>query len=339
MDKITEGYKVFDYDWTCKGKDYKGVGAITEQKGDLKICENGIHFCKTLNDTLLHYPLSLFYKYAKIEAYGDIKEDIGKTKFCASKIKIIRELTIMEIRHILTLEQEKCQINLLIRDKELDPMNLIFNGEGVFASVFVSSANGVRYSRNIIDSNSIDQSYNVFQSNSVRNSNNISCCVSIQGSENLLHCSSVLNCSNAYSSLGIGYSSGIYNSYCVYNSYNIINSSCATKCYGIKDCNAISRSIFCSNISGDLMIFNKKVSEERFETVWNKLVSMGFTIPCTNFTKLTIKAKKYDCATLPIDKLTGTSEYELWNTIPEELVEYIKSLPEFDHNIFYNMTR
>lgn len=44
-----KGYKVFNPDWTCRGKKYSCPGEFV-QKWKLELCKNGIHFCKNLID-------------------------------------------------------------------------------------------------------------------------------------------------------------------------------------------------------------------------------------------------------------------------------------------------
>ena len=91
MTKITKGYKAFKFDWTCKGKDYGDPGKTTTQKGKLAICNNGIHSCEKLEDVFKYYPMLPSYKFAEIEAYGDVQKSTEDSKFCASKIKIIKD--------------------------------------------------------------------------------------------------------------------------------------------------------------------------------------------------------------------------------------------------------
>ena len=91
-----KGYKVFNPDWTCREKQYSCPG-IFEQKGELRLCENGIHFCKKLSDCFSYYNFDSKNKVAEIEAIGEIIEDEIQRKYCTSKIKILRELSWNEV--------------------------------------------------------------------------------------------------------------------------------------------------------------------------------------------------------------------------------------------------
>ena len=90
------GYKVFNSDWTCLGKQYSCPG-VFEQEGALELCKNGIHFCKELLNCFNYYDFDSDNHVAEVEAIGEIivREDLGKC--CTNKLKIIRELTQEEI--------------------------------------------------------------------------------------------------------------------------------------------------------------------------------------------------------------------------------------------------
>lgn len=91
-----KGYKAFNSDWTCLGKQYSCPG-VFEQDGKLELCKNGIHFCKELLECFNYYDFDSDNHVAEVEAIGEIIEDKDKRKCCTNKLKIIRELTWEEI--------------------------------------------------------------------------------------------------------------------------------------------------------------------------------------------------------------------------------------------------
>lgn len=93
-----KGYKVFNADWTCRGKQYTCPGEF-EQAGELIICENGIHFCANLVDCFNYYEFDPRNRVAEIDAIGDIVDIVegDNDKYCTNKIKIVRELTWEEV--------------------------------------------------------------------------------------------------------------------------------------------------------------------------------------------------------------------------------------------------
>lgn len=92
--------------------------------------------------------------------------------------------------------------------------------------------------------------------------------------------------------------------------------------WGCSDCEGISRCIFCLNFTGKLAIFNKKISEKRFYEVKNRLDSFNWFLSFNNLKDLK-SDNKWKCA---------------WADMPQEMLDYIKSLPEFDAQIFKKIT-
>ena len=91
-----KGYKGFKPDWTCRGFQYK-VGETYELEGELSLCENGFHFCKTLAEVFNFYDDDCVY--AEIEALGDIIE--GEDKCVTNKIKILRQVPQEEVLNLV----------------------------------------------------------------------------------------------------------------------------------------------------------------------------------------------------------------------------------------------
>ncbi len=78
---IMYGYKIFNSDWTCRGRQYSCPGEFT-QEGELKLCENCIHFCRKLIDCFDYYVFSPQLKTAEVEAIGKAVWPTNKRKFC-----------------------------------------------------------------------------------------------------------------------------------------------------------------------------------------------------------------------------------------------------------------
>ena len=84
------GYKAFNKNLTCRGFQYK-IGETYEINGELILCYNGFHFCKTINDCYNYYFRSEETRICKIEALGEIVTD-NNIKFATNKIKILSEV-------------------------------------------------------------------------------------------------------------------------------------------------------------------------------------------------------------------------------------------------------
>ena len=85
-----KAYKVFDYDWTCRGFQYE-VGKTYEMKEKPELCSAGFHACATLEQCFKYYKFTTWNKYAEVELDGDIVGN-ENDKYASNKITIVREV-------------------------------------------------------------------------------------------------------------------------------------------------------------------------------------------------------------------------------------------------------
>ena len=149
---------------------------------------------------------------------------------------------------------------------------------------------------------------------------------------------------------GIRSGNGICNGNGISNGYGI--SYCDGICYGngisygygvnismhCRKCEGISRCIFCDGLEGArLMIFNKPVTVERFDEVWDKLNEWK-----PDFTNAQQLKRKYGgndgWANTPVFKIIGRKASEVYAEMPRELRDYIKAMPEYDDAIYKAIT-
>ena len=135
--------------------------------------------------------------------------------------------------------------------------------------------------------------------------------------------------SNGY---GISYGDGICYGNGISYGYGVNISMHCRKCEGI------SRCIFCDGLEGArLMIFNKPVTVERFDEVWDKLNEWK-----PDFTNAQQLKRKYGgndgWANTPVFKIIGRKASEVYAEMPRELRDYIKAMPEYDDEIFKTIT-
>ena len=96
--KIVHGYKVFKHDWTCRGKQYTCPGRFIEE-GKLEVCGRGMHFCQTAADCFNYYSFDSRNKVAEVIAYGEVVTDGDKS--CTDKLEIVREIPWEEVLRIV----------------------------------------------------------------------------------------------------------------------------------------------------------------------------------------------------------------------------------------------
>ena len=87
------GYKGFRADLTCRGMQYQ-IGKTVSVEGDLRMCVNGLHFCKNPLEVFCFYEPSCGFRYAEVSTDGKVLSADFGTKCCANSLKVERELTI-----------------------------------------------------------------------------------------------------------------------------------------------------------------------------------------------------------------------------------------------------
>ena len=103
MTKI-RGFKVFRPDWTCSPngntKQYTCPGKF-EEEGELDVCGHGMHFCQTAADCFNYYSFNSENKVAEVIAYGDVRTNGDKS--CTDKLEIVREIPWDEVLRIVNI--------------------------------------------------------------------------------------------------------------------------------------------------------------------------------------------------------------------------------------------
>jgi hypothetical protein len=99
----TKGYKVFESDWTCRGYQYTCPGVFEMEESPI-CCERGFHFCTNLKECFQYYNFEITHKVAVVEALGAVDVINSGTqyeKICTNKLHIIREISWEEALLIL----------------------------------------------------------------------------------------------------------------------------------------------------------------------------------------------------------------------------------------------
>ena len=97
---IVKGYKAFNDDWTCRDFQYE-VGKEYTMPESPKCCERGFHFCLKAVDCFSYYNFNPNNKVAEVEAFGDIDYHGDDSKACTNGIRIVRELTWVEVLELV----------------------------------------------------------------------------------------------------------------------------------------------------------------------------------------------------------------------------------------------
>ena len=261
---VSEGYKIFNYDWTANygdnycyaDKDGNVEGVVHRQEGFPYKCHNGLHFCENPLDCFNYYPIVQWNKFAKVKGYGAISKDDKNSKVAVE---------ILEIVKVLSFEEFVNEIKSYTKN---------INSYGISNGYGISSSYGI---------------------------------------------------SNGY---GISNSSGIRYGYGISNGYGIFN------CYYIKNCEGLAYAIMCINETGRYKLFNSDIDSERFDEVEENI--REWYPKFTNAFDYYEKEKKWEC--VPAPRIEGVDDKTAYKDMPQKLIEYFKSLPEFDAEIFTAIT-
>ena len=92
------GYKVFNPDWTCRGKQYTCPGTF-EESVTPDVCKAGMHFCKMAADCFKYYDFDPKNHVAEVIAHGTVAE--SDEKCATNKLEIVREIPWSEVLEIV----------------------------------------------------------------------------------------------------------------------------------------------------------------------------------------------------------------------------------------------
>ena len=118
--KFIRAYKGFEKNLQCRGFQYE-IGKKYSISGDIKLCEKGFHACEFPMDAFYFYDM-FHSRFCEVKLSGKIDRDDDIVKACASKIKIVKELTLREMimLSINMLNEYELPIVLSGRIKDVD---------------------------------------------------------------------------------------------------------------------------------------------------------------------------------------------------------------------------
>ena len=88
---MIKGYKGTGKDLKCYGGYQYEQGKDYEQKGTIRCCGNGLHFCENPFDVFGHFPPA-DSRYFEVEGDGDFHRDPDGNKIAVSKLHIGLEI-------------------------------------------------------------------------------------------------------------------------------------------------------------------------------------------------------------------------------------------------------
>ena len=138
---------------------------------------------------------------------------------------------------------------------------------------------------------------------------------------------------------GVNRSYGVNGSDGVNGSHGVNRSNGVSRSFGILNSYGVDCALFLANKKRVYLIFGKEVSEGRFlEVEKNFYRKLGSWRPTFNNIKALYLKNGSDWKLTPIKNAEEISKQEAWKDMPREAVEYVASLPEFDADMFFEIT-
>jgi len=319
---VMKAYKAFDYNWRCHGFQYE-VGETYTYDGELEICKKGFHGCERLDDCFTYYPCVQWNKFAEVELLGTIIGHDRDSKKCTNKIRIVREIPFEEI-------DIRMGSSGISDSTGINGSWGVMRSEGINGSDGICMSKGIDGASGVKTSHGVSVSWGVAWSDGVRGSHGVgrsACIIETRGvahSVNITRSDGIAGVGGATRSQGIAKSIGVMVSYGV------------TDSIGILECEGIAYSIFSKGVSGKHYLFNKQVEKERIEEVSAELKNLfGDWFPSFNNLK---ELYSDNWESTPITLARGMSKEEAWKNMPKQAVDYLKSLPEFNAELFREIT-
>ena len=348
------GYKVCTQDWI----DVELIKNNLYKLEDLKKIYDIDNYDKISGFRFYDTPIACFDSYhinsdsiiAVIKALGHItkKDEL----YVTDKFKVV---------YFLSFEEFINRVHGCLNSLGTFKSDGVSESMGVYNSEIVKHGSGIFSSKEIRSASGVSSSSNLGGGIGISDSTAINNCSGISYSDGIVKSKGVYRGAYVFESKGINYSQGVQECKGVSESWGIVHghglncvenstyTSGSYHSYGLHNCHGVSREIFNTNKKYPCRIFNKEVSEERFREVYRKIetISKYWYIKPNNLEQICKEDNKCFQNSQPpkivptVDDIFFSSpeqRYELWKDIPKELLDYIVSLPEFDSDIFYEVT-
>jgi hypothetical protein len=203
----------------------------------------------------------------------------------------------------------------------------------------LNNCNGAAYSRDCQNCSEIRDAVHCAGSSKIYNGQKVTGSTSVYNSKEVRDSHFVFNSTKVSGSDNVCVGKNVFNSQNIFRSDNIFNSNCLRNCSRIENsyfcahCNNSAYLMFCTDGRGDTyMIFNKQVTEERFNEVL-ELFKEDFDLLRTNLLRPTLNIGPI------VYKYASNEAYSVhYSSVPPSFWEKLKSLDEFDGEVLYRIT-
>lgn len=302
------------------GKDY-----YINKKQPIVLAQCGFHFFETFFRLLQSISYNSEYVFAEVVSKSDNKDIQTRTGYYATRHirikKILSEDDIMKI-----IKKETGLDEFKINSSAIRDSDKMFDSHAIHSSKYITRSSAVYDSENITHGMAVKCCKQAVSSEAIYLSNKILDSQAINDSEAVSSSYAVYNSGSINDSYAIHNSHSIEHCCAVRSSWLVIDSHTIDNSYVIRGCNALFNCLFCHAISGkSFYLFNKKTTQKRFEEIATKLHALIW-YPSTN-SLIRDNIINYD------------RNINIFKNMPNKFIKYVKSLKEYDQEIFNKITK
>lgn len=206
-------------------------------------------------------------------------------------------------------EKDKYCSNIITIVKEIELRDLSYNVRGASN---VRGAHGVRGAHDVSGVYDVSGAYNVSGASGVHGASHVSGASDVHGAYN------------------VSGASDVHGAHDVYGAYD---------CMLICKCKAVTNCILCYDIESKAnYVFNKKITEERIIKIKKDLAQFDYYPKFNNYFDL-LKENSEMAEKVPANLIKSKSIADAYADMPQDMIDYIKSMPEYDEKIFNKITK
>ena len=295
---VAEGYKIFNNDWTADQGGYDFKDPATGKAVGTVHQVGGEIVCCENGFHFCENPLDCLNYYPMVQ-WNKFAKVRGYGQIARHNEDSKVAVEILEIAETLTWDD----FLAVIKQQ---------------SSAAIDAENNIRGGR------SIRGGYNIYGGRDIRGGYNI------YGGRDISGGRSISGGYNIYGGCDISGGRSIYGGENCMGAYDIMF---CRNCQGCKSC------ICCLDYTGKNAVFNQQASEQHVNEIKNSIRELtGDWLPkFTNAYEL-YAANGQDWSSTPVPKIEARDRTYAYADMPQKLVDYIKSLPEFDADIWQQIT-
>lgn len=277
-------------------------------------------------------------------------EDLKSRNACATGIKLFERLYPEGVEIMKLLDNKHIPIEILhwgyqhldVNAEEIEKYyqrcgitesKEVLVSERIHNSCFINQSKDVTDSKFINDSVDITDCVQVSYSSFIKRSRHIYNCETVEDTHGATESKEIYKCGNVIDSSNIRDSWGVANCRNLTNSQFIYRSTLSEDCHFSSFLTGCYKCIFCSGLNGkQFYLFNKPISQKEWEKIFNNEFSVRINEEAFFLLKDNSKLNSYYVA----KKETSFRNY--FSLISENFNKWVKSLPNFDPFVMYQIT-